>query len=92
MARIVCKSRPKVEVSVTFTVNEEEARALEALASYGEDSAVEAFYKFCGTHYMKPYEAGFRSFLSSIGACVSPALSEVDRLREMVLKAKESSG
>lgn len=82
MAKLINGSaKVKVDVTVTFSVNEEEARALDALAGYGDDAAVEAFYKHCGAYYMKPYEAGLRSFLSSIRNVVTPALNQADELR-----------
>lgn len=77
-----------VTVSVTFTVTEAEARALDALAGYGDDSAVAAFYKYCGSSYMRPYEQGLRSFLSSIRKVVTPALNEADRLRSVMSKVE----
>ncbi len=81
----------KVVVEVTFTVTEDEARALDALAGYGDDSAIEAFYKHCGKHYMQPYEHGLRSFLSSIRKIVTPALNEADKLRSKLSQIKEQS-
>lgn len=79
-------ARVTVQVSVTFTVTEEEARALDALAGYYQ-AAIDAFYKGCGKSYVQPYEAGLRSFLKTIGSVVSPALNEADRLRAELREA-----
>lgn len=78
----------KVDVQVTFVVTEDEARALDALAGYGDQSAIDAFYAGCGKHYMQPYEAGLRSFLSTIRQVVTPALNEADQLRSQLKALK----
>jgi hypothetical protein len=81
MAELVSVSKVDVRISVTFTINEEEARALDALAGYGDQAAIDAFYKYCGSHYMKPYESGLRQFLVGIRRIVTPALEKADRAR-----------
>lgn len=70
-----------VEVRVTFTITEDEARALDAIAGYGDSAFIDTFYKGCGKAYLQPYESGLRSFLKSIREVVSPALNEADSLR-----------
>jgi hypothetical protein len=78
----------KVDVQITFSVTEEEARALDALAGYGDQSAIDAFYAGCGKHYMQPYEGGLRSFLSTIRSVVTPALNQADQLRSQLKELK----
>lgn len=58
--------RTSLELNVTFEVNEEEAHALDALAGYGDNAFVEAFYEKLGKAYMQKHETGLRSFLKSI--------------------------
>lgn len=77
-------TRPRISVTITVEITEEEARALDALAGYGADAALEAFYAGCGKSYLQPYEKGLRSFLSSIQKEVAPAISEVDRARTLL--------
>lgn len=91
MVKVVGNVQSRVTVAVQFEVDEEEARALDALAGYGDDAAIEAFYKNCGKHYLQPYEAGLRRFLSEIRKVVSPALNEADRNRAILLNAKNNS-
>lgn len=82
MAKAV--SKPVLSVSITFEVNEEEARALDALAGYGDNAFIKMFYDNLGKDYMQPYEVGLRSFLKTVGAAVSPALHEIDRARKFL--------
>ena len=74
--------RPSVNLDLTFTVNESEARALDALAGYGDDSFIAAFYDKLGKAYMDKHEAGLRSFLKDIRAFVPSALSHLDAARK----------
>lgn len=89
MAKAVGSVKSGVKVSITFEVDEEEARALDALAGYGDDSAIAAFYAGCGRHYLQPHERGLRKFLSEVREAVSPVLNEADRLRGVLRDAKE---
>ena len=80
MAKI--NQEPTVIVEATFTVNEAELRALDALAGYGDDAFIKMFYKDLGSSYMKPYEAGLREFLVSIRAVAGPIIRRTDKARE----------
>jgi hypothetical protein len=86
MAKIVGK--PRIDIEFTFTVNEAEARALEALAGYGDDAFIGMFYDKLGASYLKPHEAGMREFLKSIrGICIN-ALADVADAR-IALKRRD---
>lgn len=80
MAQLEAKT--KLDLSVSFTVNESELRALDALAGYGDDAFIQMFYKNLGESYMKPYEAGMREFLKSIRNVAAPILSQTDKARK----------
>jgi hypothetical protein len=80
MAKIV--QNASVTISLTFTVSETEARALDALVGYGTDDFLKVFYEHLGTHYMKPHEAGLRSLFESIRDSVPSYLSRADRARK----------
>lgn len=80
---------PKLNVHVTFVIDESEARALDALAGYGDDAFVKAFYEQLGEAYMRQHEDGLRKFLSSIRGVVNPALVNVDKARQ-VLKSNKN--
>ena len=80
--------KTKIDLSVSFTVNESELRALDAVAGYGDDAFIKMFYDNLGTTYMKPYEAGMREFLKSIRGVASPVLSQVDKARKTFVGEK----
>lgn len=84
MAKIV--SRPNLEITVCFTVDEAEARALDALAGYGDDAFIKVFYEKLGKAYMEEHEAGLRSFLKSVRSCVRPAIDMVSNARKLLLE------
>jgi hypothetical protein len=79
MAKFV--ARPTVTMNITLALTEDEARAIEALGRYGDDAFVKAFYASLGEHYMKPHEAGLRSFLRSTREMLKPVLERLDRLQ-----------
>jgi hypothetical protein len=81
MAKIV--QRARVNMALDFTVNESEARALDALATYGDDAFIKVFYEKLGEAYMKEHEQGLRSFLKSIRESVPGYLSRMDEAREV---------
>ena len=77
---------PKLELVLKFTVNEEEARALDALAGYGHDAFIKHFYEFLGKHYMEKHEDGLRTFLKSIQSVVGVGLNRLDTARKIFNK------
>ncbi len=54
MAKTIVK--PKLDIVVTFQIDEEECLALDALAGYGADAVVTAFHEKIGKAYMGPHE------------------------------------
>lgn len=80
MANLECKT--KLDLSVSFTVNEVELRALDALAGYGDDAFIKMFYDNLGQSYMKPYEQGMREFLKSIRTITPAILNQADKARK----------
>lgn len=79
---------PKLSINIQFQVGESEARALEALAGYGDDAFIKHFYDFLGKHYMQPNEQGLREFLKSIREQVSGPLSCMDEARKFLNDGK----
>lgn len=76
------KGSGTVQVEFTFTVTEQEARALAALATYGDDAFLNMFYEKLGKAQLKPYEQGMRQFLRSIKGVVCPVLHRADKARK----------
>jgi hypothetical protein len=83
MAKAITK--PTLNVTIAFEVNESEARALDALAGYGDDAFIQAFYVNLGRSYMEKHESGLRTFLESIRAIVRPGLSVIDKARKVLV-------
>jgi hypothetical protein len=79
MAQI--EGKPKIELMVTIALTESEARAVDAMAGYGDDAFVKAFYDHLGQHYMKPHEQGLRTFLKSVRQCLPSVLGRADAAR-----------
>lgn len=70
--------KPTVNIEVQFVIDETEARALDAMAGYGDDAFVKVFYEHLGKAYMKDHEEGLRCFLNSIRAQMPGVLSRID--------------
>lgn len=79
MAKIT--THPQITLEITFTVNEQEARALDGLTGYNMDEFLKFFYEHMGSHYLKPHEEGLRTFFESIREIVRPELAKVDAVR-----------
>lgn len=77
------KQGVNISAELTLTISEEELRALDALAGYGDDAFIKAFYKVMGESYLKPHERGLRTFLDSIRGCASLA-RDAEECREFV--------
>lgn len=80
-----------VTTEVTFTLTEDEARALDALAGYGTQVFLDTFYKHLGKHYLEPYEDGLQSLSENVGAKVGPALSRAEDMRKAIDKSNRES-
>jgi hypothetical protein len=81
--------RPRVAITYTCTLvlSESEMRALDALAGYGDDAFLKAFYKDLGTHYLKPHEAGLRSLFAAIRHDGHLQLADIDLSRTVIAEA-----
>lgn len=71
---------PKVEVSATLTLTEEEMRAFDALVGYGVDAFLKVFYEHLGKSYMERHEAGLRSLFATQG--IATILRRADAARQ----------
>lgn len=76
--------KPVVTVNVAFEIDEGEARALYALSAYGDDAFIRAFYERLGKTLMQDHEQDLRRFLNTIRDVVGPAITQVDKARELV--------
>lgn len=60
------QGRPNLDLLVTISLTETEARALDALAGYSIESFLQVFYHGMGEAYLKPHEEGLRSLFKAI--------------------------
>ncbi len=84
------ESTPHVTLVLSLSLSEEEARALEALGGYGADAFIKRFYEFLGESYMKPHEAGLRSFLEGTKS-IAGFLTRTDDARLVFTGARVAS-
>lgn len=79
------KASSSLMVKITIILDEDEARALDALAGYGDDAFIGHFYEKLGRYYLEPYEKGLRSFLVSVRQNMPSRLREIDKARQSLL-------
>jgi hypothetical protein len=86
MAKVI--GVPKLDMSVTFTVTEDEARALDALFGYDIEYFLKTFYEKMGQSYLQPHETGLRSLHNSRGF-LSGELGRIDDARKAFNHARK---
>lgn len=79
MAKVT--SNATVSVTVYFSCDEEECRALDAMVGYGFESFITTFKKHMGEAYMRGHEDGLKRFFESVRGIVGPAISRVTDAR-----------
>jgi hypothetical protein len=77
-------------VTATLTLTEQELGALDALAGYGVEGFLTAFYTTMGRSYLQPYEKGLRSLFETITATCPVALSDVRKARQALYEQEEA--
>ena len=70
-----------IKITATLTLTEGQLRALDAMAGYGADAFLRAFYVKLGKSYMKPFERDLRDLFTAINNQVHPALAGVKEAR-----------
>jgi hypothetical protein len=77
------KPRFNITTRINIDLDEEEARALEALAGYGTDAFLKVFYEHLGKHYMQPYEAGLKRILDVFQGDLKNQLNKIDQAKKI---------
>lgn len=72
----------RVELQLSMSLGEKEARALHAISEYGTDAFLKVFYEHLGESALKPHEAGLRSLLLAARGQLAPLLGRADKARE----------
>ena len=73
---------PTIELKLTFTISEAEARALDGLTGYGDDAFIKAFKEKLGAYYIENHEAALREFLKTTRQFCASYLASVDSARK----------
>lgn len=73
--------QPRITLRVTMSLSEEEARALEAIASYDHQVVLQLCYQHLGRAYLQPHEGGFLSLLRSAREHLPRLLKRADEAR-----------
>lgn len=81
MAKII--GRPIIELNITITLSESEARAMDALVGYGDDAFLEVFKDKLGESYIRDHENGLRSLFESMRSAFGPWFFKVDEARKV---------
>ena len=74
--------RPEIKLKIALELNEEEARALEAILGYDVNNFIEVFYGHMGKAYLEKYEDGLRSLFATARQPLSIWLDRVKIARQ----------
>lgn len=85
------KINTSIEITASLTLNEGQLRALDALAGYGADAFLKAFYVKLGKSYMSPFERDLRDLFALIRGEVPAALAGVKKAREALGISRSSA-
>lgn len=70
-----------ISATMTLTISEEEAAALDAITGYGADEFLKWFYKVLGESYLKPHEKGLRELFQTTRVPIQSFLKRVEEAR-----------
>lgn len=75
---------PSLKFSFTLELDEEEAKALEALTKYGTDEFIRFFYERLGRECLQKYEPGLRRLFSVAKQQLPPWFKKIEDFRKMI--------
>lgn len=78
------ETRFNTTIRINIDLDEQEARALEALAGYGTDAFLKCFYEHMGKHYLQPHEAGLRRIFDVFQGDVNRQLQKIDQAKKLL--------
>lgn len=79
------KSSSKVDINITLTLSEEEAKALYNMTVYGSKHFTDWFYQHLGKFYLKPHEKGLESLFETIKKELPKHLDKAKEARKALL-------
>jgi hypothetical protein len=77
------KTVTELNFHVECQLTESEVRALDALAGYGLESFLKAFYSGCGRHYLEPHVKGLETLFEKAQA-MNQNIYEIDNIRKLI--------
>lgn len=77
------QGNPKLTLSITLNLSEEEARALEAIAVYGPETVLKVCYEHLARESLERYENGIRTLFASVNSILPSILHRADKAREV---------
>lgn len=83
MSKII-KSDIKVTGTITIELNEEEARALNAMSLYGTNAFINAFEENLGKFYFEPYRNGIATLFETANGEVKAYLDQIDKCKKVI--------
>lgn len=73
-----------VDMKITLTLTENEARALHVLVGYGFEPFIKVFYEKLGKHYLEPYHKECKNLFDVIYQSLPEQLGKFDKMREII--------
>lgn len=80
-------SHPVIHLSITLELTEEEARALEALASYGADTFLTHFKQTISANFARDHGSAVRSLFASARTILPEYFARLDAARREFSKS-----
>jgi len=80
MAKI--SSQPKIDLVLNLSINEGEARALYAMAAYGDENFLAAFYKELGKSCLQPHSDSLCDLFAVVRSEIPNVLRQLDKARK----------
>jgi transposase len=77
------KSSSSLDVRIILSLSEKEARALNAITTYGHKSFLEVFYEHLGKSVLQPYEDGIITLFKTIEEELPKHLKKADDARQI---------
>lgn len=78
-----------LDVTITLKLSGAEAAALNEMTGYGIDAFLKGYYKYLGSHYMKPFEPGLRSLFQTIKKSLPYELRKLQAYQDALVEASK---
>ncbi len=89
MANTEIKADLKLDMKITVELSLSEARALNAITTYGSQPFLQGYYKQLGKSYLQPHEKGVISLFDTIKKTLPSRLYNADEIIKAVNSIKD---